>query len=261
MTMPSLCVPITITATNKWISFKYPHDSAEYNAAVAVGEYADIYALLNALGDAMQVVCAAYETSWLEVKTDGAIGGLTEFYTDNSLEILWHTGTHGAEGAHDHIGDVLGYSDAADDEILVPGYLVSDFQHQGGWYHNASPMDDSLPQLEHVGSDLQTTLDQTDACVIDICTRHQWDLEFFAIPKEAMFAQFATGANLNRDLETVWRAMVGGSKAIYRPDYTVPATHHHLWLEKPRALLGAAKRAGKTQAYWRIDLHFREVEV
>lgn len=40
------------------------------------------------------------------------------------FSILWKTGTNGADGTHTHIGDLLGYSDAADDTAAL--YYVAD---------------------------------------------------------------------------------------------------------------------------------------
>lgn len=66
------------------------------------------------------------------------------------LSILWKTGTHGADNADDHIGDLIGFSDAADDTGATS--YVSDSALS--WAASVTPSYDDADNLVVKGAEL-----------------------------------------------------------------------------------------------------------
>jgi hypothetical protein len=253
MSKPSICAPITITASNKWIDLFYA--AAEHSVALTVGEYEDIYALAAEVQTQIRAIGAAQDATTVEVVTTTTPLGGIWILLETAASILWLTGTHNGSTC----GTALGFIVTADDGSGTSHY--SDYQAPNCWYAARSPVRYTREQPEFIGTELKTTLDQTDACVIDLGTVHVREAQFADVTAAKTWAVCATGSATNHDFETVWNALVGGSRGIYREDYAVPATHVHFWLEEPRNLLtGNVERPFNDLESYNFTLKMRVVE-
>ncbi len=106
--------PIVITASNKFINFVDVSAGSELTATLTEKMYQSPKALatevtnkLNAAATNGDTLTCSFNstTGKFSIETDGAY-----------LDLLWKTGTNGADGTDTHAGTVLGFSDAADDE-------------------------------------------------------------------------------------------------------------------------------------------------
>ena len=241
---PAILLPITIDATKKWLTFSY--NAVAYHASIAVAEYADVQAVAVALEAAMDaamslpgeaIVTCAVGTDNILRTTIGITTGSATF------SLLLKTGLHGFDNDDDHIGHVLGFTDAADYTGAIS--YESDYQAQGCWVSGRAPSMDSYDQPEHVGTELRTTLDATYSLTLDIGVRYTREVGFPVQLPEVVYANQATGANLNRDFETAWEAMIGGSTFRYCPDSATLATYTTYNLMEPREWAGRMERKGR----------------
>lgn len=106
--------PLTVTAANKFLDFS---DSvpATYSVSIEEKTYQKPQDLAAALQNAMNA-SASVDNYTVEYISLGADAGKFKISSDNTpFSILWSTGSHGSGGTDDHIGTLLGFSDAADD--------------------------------------------------------------------------------------------------------------------------------------------------
>lgn len=101
--------PMIVSAANKFIDFN--EGGSEISVSVAEKVYKDPYELAEAIQTAMDngatanITCSYSDsTKKFTITSDGA-----------TLNILWKTGTHGADNTDTHIGTLIGFDDTADD--------------------------------------------------------------------------------------------------------------------------------------------------
>ncbi len=237
---PAILLPITITDSNKWIDFDYKVGT--YAASIATGEYADINAVLAAIETAMETAAAAGSLDCeltAAVDSNGRLKVTIDSQDTSTFSIDWATGANAANS----IGQVLGFDVSANDTGAYT--YTSDYQCQGAWVSNRAPASDSFDNPEHVGSDLVMSLDRTHGEVVDVGVGHEREVTIPVMLPALVYADQATGSDLNRDFETQWEAMVGGSAFRYCPDQTALATYTTYYLAEPRKWLGKVRRVGR----------------
>ena len=111
-----------VTSANKYIDFTND-DETESACAVAEGTYTSPYALADAVAAAMNAASPG-ETHTVTFNSTSQKFKIKS--TGTVLSLLWKTGTHGSDNSDDHIGTLLGFSDAADDSgtAATTGYTA-----------------------------------------------------------------------------------------------------------------------------------------
>jgi hypothetical protein len=101
--------PIEVTTTNNKINFN------DGGGAEAVAVAAKMYKDPHELADAIAAAMNAATTDTITVTYSDTTGKYTIATDGASLSLLWKTGASGADNTDEHIGDLIGYADAADD--------------------------------------------------------------------------------------------------------------------------------------------------
>lgn len=204
---PAFLLQITIDSTNKWIDIDI--GAGEVNVSIAEDDYDDIYAVASALETAL---IAEDATFTVDV---GATGTITIART-GSFSILWKTGTHGSDNADDHIGDILGYSDAADDTGAAT--YDSDNQHQYGYYHFKQVSFDSRDRIVELGP-------TTFKPISGKASRSTWGTQYIRevrLDTIAGSAFFDSLSSTNEAYELFWQQAARGVQFAYYSDTSVP---------------------------------------
>lgn len=145
---PALMLAITIDSTNKWIDITV--GLSTHAVSIAEATYNDIYDVVAALNTAMQAAFSNQIGARMSTTTPGKV----ELYNTQAIvafDILWHTGTHGVHGSHDHIGDVLGFDDSANDTATGAHTFTSDNQAQHIWIAPNAPTSDTYDRPKLIG--------------------------------------------------------------------------------------------------------------
>jgi hypothetical protein len=200
--LPAFMLQVVIEAnTNDWLDFLY--NITDYHVQIDAGTYDDMRAVAANLASKMDAA-EPIGAPWLVTfGTDGKVT-ITPTVT-NTFTLKWKTGVHGSDNAHDHCGDLLGFSDAADDSGSLT--YTSDYQHQLAWYSEHGPPFDSRPRKKSIGP-------ATFVAVSDKATRttfgtHRIRREDLAwITKEKFFEEFA---DTNEAFETWWEEAAEGT--------------------------------------------------
>jgi len=103
--------PIAVTSSDNKLDFT--DDNGTFATSVTAQMYRDPHELAAAITSAMNSIQTAETHSCIYVDSTGKFTISTS--TSAVLSILWKTGTSGADGTDEHIGTVIGFSDAADD--------------------------------------------------------------------------------------------------------------------------------------------------
>ena len=105
--------PLEVTSTSNKLDFT--DDTGTFAVSVTAKVYTDPVELASALETAINA--ATVETMSVTFNKTGASAGKYTIATSTSavLSLLWKTGVSGADNTDEHIGSLLGYSDAADD--------------------------------------------------------------------------------------------------------------------------------------------------
>lgn len=116
----------------------------EVNVTVATGTYDDIRALAEAVETALDGVDATFDCL---VGDDGKV---TISRGAGNFELMWESGTNGSSGLDKHIGDLLGFDDAADDGPGSSSYESDDIA-RGCWLPEYDPEDESFERPRFTG--------------------------------------------------------------------------------------------------------------
>ncbi len=257
MTAPlSICTQIVLTA-DKHLDL---HDGTdEDTVTIAADTYDDIWALCDTIQTGIRALdggaSAFYKDALVDPCFDGSVPGMIKIdFTVTGVSILWNTGTNTATT----IGEVLGFDVSADDSAAVS--YTSDYQHQYGWYAVRYPSRYGPGKPEAIGGDMRFTLSSKNAKRVHVAYRTHFDISLIELVPELMWSADATGANANRDLETVWKAIAQGDWFRYREDQEVEATYTDYYLREPLDLYEAVSRPHDDYESYNLSMRWIEKE-
>ena len=242
--LPAFLLQVVITDDNKWIDIDI--GAGEVNLSIATGTYDDMVAVAAAIEVALQASDATFSVDI------GSTGTVTISRT-GAYDILWLTGIHGSSGTDQHIGTILGYDDAGDDEFAAS--YDSDLQHQRGFYcqDGAILEFDSLNMPVKIGPASFIAVDGSlERCTYGDHTKRQIDLA--TIPRALYFEEFAT--DTNAPYITWWKIAAGGTPFTIYSD-TDPFTAEGQWAliqGENEGLLENTKRLDDSAAYFSTSL-------
>lgn len=227
---PALLGPITVTTANHHINWQHPYSGSpvSYSANITVGVYADINAVIAALGTAMHAQDAGFATSDISIDTSSSPCGRIKFHAGvtNNLKMQWTSA--------DTIGSLLGFVITSDDTANASAYITSDYQAPGAWFATRSPSGGTRYwPSELVGGEQRRTLSGTHDKQVDVATRRSRKVEFSGILPECMITEFATGVNTNRAFESFWNSYRRSSVIRYCADQTDLATYVSCYMTSP----------------------------
>ena len=105
--------PLIVSDSNKYIDLT--DGTGTVAATVATGIYESPIELATAIKTALDAASAPSDADTFTVTFSSSTGKFTIASDGTVMSLLWKTGTHGADNADDHIGTLIGFSDAADD--------------------------------------------------------------------------------------------------------------------------------------------------
>jgi hypothetical protein len=202
---------VTIDSTNKWIEVDI--GAGDVPISITEQDYDDVIAVAAALQAAL--IAGAHASFTVAV---GATGTVTIARTGN-FTISWKTGVHGSDNADDHIGDVLGFSDAADDNGGNATF-DSDNQHMYGWYaedpHNKLFFDSKDRKLR-VGPATFIAVSGR-ATRTTLATQVRRRIDVMGVTPEKFYS---AEADTNEDFETWWLDTSSAKPFIYYSNTTL----------------------------------------
>lgn len=146
--------PFIITSSNNKIPIT-TDNVTDQEAVVATGEYQTPQALATAIVSALSAADPAETFTCTFSRTTGKFTIATT--TSTVFSILWKTGASGADNDDDHIGTILGFSDAADDTGATTYTADNEISYADG---QTPALDDSDPL---VAKDMEVLIgDQSD---------------------------------------------------------------------------------------------------
>lgn len=255
-TKPALQAQITIDSTNKYIDVSSEDGGVELITATAA-TYDDIHALCSHL----QTLFQALGGNWAATTVTTSDEGVVTIHSNQAakwVRILWKTGVHGSDNADDHMGDVLGFVDTADDMFAY--YYYGEYQHQYGWYPNRYPVRMGPWKPQAVGGELRHTLSGTNSKKLHVAFHHTYSADFSMIAPERTFTAEATSTNLNKDLEHVWEAIANGDFGTWYTDASDTGSGTKCYLLSPFDWDGSVTRPHTDYKAYDISLKFREQE-
>ena len=246
MAKPCICTTITIDATNKWLDINFD-DTGEAAVEILVGTYDSIFALAAQIQ--AELIAHVDANFIVTVLSTGLAGRIQIDCTDETeYIILWKTGVHGSDLLDTHIGDMIGHSDVAD-VASASGVVIGDYQAQQCWFSTMHPVTDTEDRREHIGSNFVRTLDGTKQKRLTVSTPRNREVELSYLPPELMWASDATGANINRDFETLWQTLITSEAFEYFTDQTDSATGVTYYLKEPSDFTGKKWLYPATELY------------
>ena len=260
MTAPAILSNVVITSSNKWIDV---HTSiggeADFSASITEGTYGSIRDVASALQTAIRALNggAPFGAATVSVVFTGAVPGMVAIYggytEGGTFSIEWSTGAH----AGSTVGPLLGFTVSADD---TGGFTyTSDYQHQYGWYALRAPESYGPVVPEAIGGEIRIPLAGTSAKIVHIGYQHTFRVALAEIPYYIMLDEYATSANTNRALETVWEMGIQGYQLAWHEDQQ-SATHTHMYLTSPRSWTSALTRPHADLHSYNIAMEMRKVE-
>lgn len=204
---PAFLLQHTIDSTNKWITVDI--GGGDVHTSITEQDYSDIRAVAAALQTALQVIDGTFTCSV------GITGTVTIARTGN-FDMTWKTGAHGSDNADDHIGTLLGFSDAADDTGAAT--YDSDNQHTLGYYHWKQVEYDSRDRIRELGAPTFNPI-SGDATRSSWGTQYDRDVKINAIAGTDFFDSLA---GTNEAFELFWQQAVRGIPFAYYSDISVP---------------------------------------
>jgi len=251
-TKPALQAQITITAnTNDWLDAHFA--GGEETAQVTAGTYDDIHALAAAI----QTALAGWESaSGASVTVSDE--GIVTISCNESHTIDWKTGTHGSDNADTHIGSVIGFSDAADDAAATSH--AGDYQHMYGWYPPRYPTFMGPWKPMAVGGEMRHTMSGTNSKKLHAAFHHTYEVAFALISSEYVFAEYATGSDVNKDLETTWQEGAQGDFVTWYTDASDTGSGTKCYILSPHDWAGVVTRPHTDYHAYDLSMKFRKQE-
>lgn len=257
---PSISNQITIDATNKFLDV-WDEDAGAQFATLVEDTYDDMIMLCLYVEAALQALGGNWAAATCDVSyTTTPVGKIVidSGQTAKAVSLQWKTGAHGSDNLDTHCGDLLGFSDSADDTSAYS--YTSDYQHQYTWYSPRAAVRYTEPDPIEIGGDLVIPLSGKSAKRVHIGFQHRLEAEFALIVPECMYTASATSTNTNRDLETQWKILAAGDWGRWRADCSVTGTYTAVYMIEPRDWSRAVRRPHTDYEAYNIKFLFSKKE-
>lgn len=215
---PAIHIPVTVTASNRWIDFV---STATYAVSVATGSYSNLWSLASAVQTAINASTAAI-TVTATLASSGGVYGKFVITGDQTWSLKFATGAH----ASSCMATLLGFSAADTSTVKIQ---TATYQAPGAWFPTRAPARDSYDRRKHVGGRGREAISGAAYKRLTVATPRYRTVEFDLLPPEVVLARSATSTDLNRDFETVWRTVIAGQSFQYfttRTSTTADATYY-----------------------------------
>jgi hypothetical protein len=256
MAPPSINTQVLIDSSNKWLDV---WDAVGGNQQVSIAEqtYADIPEVCAALQVVLQALGGTWAAATVTVVFDGAVPGMVRIHSNqavNACTLRWLNGPHGSGALDTHIGTVLGFDDAADDNGAF--FYTSDWQHTDGWYAIRAIRSYGPPLPNHVGGEFRKVLSQKYAKILTVGWEYTYDFVLESIDPWHMLWTKCVGANTNRAFDYVFEKMIKGEWFRVREDQEVLGTFLNCYLAEPRRHQDNVVRAFPDYEVYNLSLRF-----
>lgn len=192
--------------TNDWLDFVY--GAATHEVQIPAATYDNMRAVAAALVVVMDAADVPGAPHIVSTGTDGKIT-ITPTPATAIFSLLWKTGTHGSDNADTHCGDLLGFSDAADDTGAF--FYTSDYQHQLGWYSDHGLPFDSRDRARVMGPATYTAVSDKSTRTT-FATHYARRIDIAWITAAKFYPAFSA---LNEDFTTWWILAAKGTPFTY----------------------------------------------
>ena len=249
---PSLHLPRSIESGSNTLDVKYGGSTTTITLTAA--SYDDAWALAAEMETQLKTIDSGFSC---DVLTTGVQGRMRISHASAGYTLYW-------TGATD-LAVLYGYDDAADDVISSSPYNADgDYQAPYSWYSTRPPSEDTFFRRESIGAPKgRRTADGSGYKRLVVSTPRKLRLTFIRLPAELMLTSKAgTGANRNRDFESLWKTWMETSegKARYYPDSEVTSTYYTVFLEAPTSLMDGLKREEVGTAIYGLTLDLIRAE-
>lgn len=253
MATHALLQNIIIDENNKYLDIWEAGGGAQV-VTLTEGTYDDIHDLLDHIQAQIRAKAGNWAAATVSLDHDPDLGRVVFAVSGVTFSLLWKTGTHGSDNDDDHVGTVLGYSDAADDTGAQT--YTSDNQHQYGWYAPHGPAFDS--------QDMPVVLGAPPVIVTAGFVRRVTNpntLDDRVMRWEAIAAAYwhPDDSATNEDFVTWWRAAARGRPFQYYTDVENETSEGTFAMIDPVERLGASMaRESAGSAYFALTMTWQK---
>jgi hypothetical protein len=249
MATHALLCEIVIDSTNKWLD---AWSTTGGNESVSITEqtYDTIFDVLAAYQVALRALGADWTTATVALDYTISDGRVRISSSANFGVAKWKTGTHGSDNTDTHCGDVLGFSDAADDTGAT--YHIGDYQHPDGWYAPHGPAADSYDMPVVLGPPPVVVASGLVRRVSNPNTLDDRSMRWEAIYKDKFLPD---EASTNEAFADFWRLIARAKPFGYYTDAENETLSGRYAITSPYERLGAAvTRDSAGNAYYSWDM-------